>query len=118
MKKDKKNKVNPITDATKDALLESLYNYGGRHDYSPEEYEPFENAAPLLAEQGYIKMRPTNTFTTLTMNATGQDMYLSGGFSEVSRKARKEKWMLRIWGIISSVGIAVISRYIVNFLSR
>lgn len=109
-----KNKVNPITDAAKDALLESLYNYGGRHDYLPEEYEPFEDAAPLLAQQGYIKMRPTGTFTTLMMNPTGQDMYLSGGFSEVSRKARKEKWMLRIWGIIT----LVISGYIVSLLSR
>ena len=113
-----KNNVNPITDATKDALLESLYNYGGRHDYLPEEYEPFEDAAPLLAQQGYIKMRPTGTFTTLMMNATGQDMYLSGGFSEVSRKARKEKWTLRIWGIISSVVAAVISGCIVSLLSR
>lgn len=110
----KKKAGTPITDATKDALLESLYNYGGRHDYLPEEYEPFEDAAPLLAQQGYIKMRPTGTFTTLMMNPTGQDMYLSGGFSEVSRKARKEKWILRIWGIIT----LVISGYIVSLLSR
>lgn len=114
----KKNKVNPITDATKDDLLENLYNYGGRHDYLPEEYEPFEDAAPLLDQQEYIRMIPTGTFTTLMMNPTGQDMYLSGGFSEVSRKARKEKWMLRIWSIISSVIAAVISGYIVSLLSR
>lgn len=113
-----KNKVNPITDATKDALLESLYKYEGKHQYSQEEYEPFEDTAPLLAQQGYIKMRPTGTFTTVMMNPTGQDMYLSGGFSEVSRKARKEKWMLRIWSIISSVIAAVISGYIVSLLSR
>ncbi len=60
----KKKAGTTITDATKDALLESLYNYGGRHDYLPEEYEPFEDAAPLLAQQGYIKMRPTGTFTS------------------------------------------------------
>lgn len=87
----KQNKVNPITDATKDALLESLYNYGGRHDYLSEEYEPFEDAAPLLAQQGYIKIRPTGTFTTLMMNPTGQDMYLSGGFRENIKRDQIQK---------------------------